>query len=54
MLRTIEDILAKGDKTGIIRFFTVEPKFYKEKTCSGMERTGKNVYEIPERYAGKV
>lgn len=51
MLHTIEDILAKGDKLVLLGFFTVEPKFYKEKkTCSGMERTGKNVYEIPERY----
>ena len=51
MLRTIEDILANGDKLVLLGFFTVEPKFYKEKTtCSGMERTGKNVYEIPERY----
>ena len=49
MLRTIEDILAKGDKLVLLGFFTVEPKFYKEKTCSGMERTGKNVYEIPEK-----
>ena len=55
MLRTIEDILAKGDKLVLLGFFTVEPKFYKEKkTCSGMERTGKNVYEIPERYKAKI
>lgn len=54
MLHTIEDILAKGDKLVLLGFFTVEPKFYKEKkTCSGMERTGKNVYEIPERYKAK-
>ena len=31
MLRTIEDILAKGDKLVLLGFFTVEPKFYKEK-----------------------
>jgi len=36
-------------KTFALPFF-----FYKEKkTCSGMERTGKNVYEIPERYKAK-
>ena len=37
MLHTIEDILAKGDKLVLL----------------GMERTGKNVYEIPERYKAK-
>ena len=31
MLHTIEDILAKGDKLVLLGFFTVEPKFYKEK-----------------------
>lgn len=31
MLRTIEDILAKGDKLVLLGFFTVEPEFYKEK-----------------------
>ena len=46
MLRTIEDIWAKGDKLVLLGFFTVEPKFYKEKT-------GKNVYEIPDRYKAK-
>ena len=54
MLRTIEDILANGDKLSLNGFFTVAPKLYKEKTVrSGMERTGKNVYEIPERYKTK-
>ena len=42
MLRTIEDILAKGDKLVLLGFFTVEPKFYKEKKhVLEMERTGK-------------
>ena len=54
MLRTIEDILANGDKLVLLGYFTVKPKFYKERTaCPGMERTGKNVYEIPERYKAK-
>ena len=44
MLRTIEDIWAKGDKLVLLGFFTVEPKFYKE---------NKNVYEIPDRYKAK-
>ena len=46
MLRTIEDILTNGDKLVLLGYFTVKPKFYKE-------RTGKNVYEIPERYKAK-
>lgn len=54
MLRTIEDILANGDKLSLNGFFTVAPKLYKEKTVrSGMERTGRNVYEIPDRYLPK-
>ena len=39
MLRTIEDILANGDKLVLLGFFTVEPKFYKEKN---MFWNGKN------------
>lgn len=39
MLHTIEDILAKGDKLVLLGFFTVEPKFYKEKN---MFWNGKN------------
>ena len=54
MLCTIEDILTNGDKLVLLGYFTVKPKFYKERTsCPGMERTGKNVYEIPERYKAK-
>ena len=54
MLRTIEDILANGDKLSLNGFFTVAPKLYKERAVrSGMERTGKNVYEIPDRYLPK-
>ena len=54
MLRTMTDILENGDKLVLLGYFTVKPKFYKERTaCSGMERTGKNVYEIPERYKAK-
>ena len=54
MLRTIEDILGNGDKLVLLGYFTVKPKFYKERTsCSRIERTGKNVYEIPERYKAK-
>ena len=40
MLHTIEDILAKGDKLVLLGFFTVEPKFYKEK--KSMFWNGKN------------
>ena len=46
MLRTMTDILENGDKLVLLGYFTVKPKFYKE-------RTGKNVYEIPERYKAK-
>lgn len=51
MLRTIEDILANGDKLVLLGFFTVEPKFYKEsKRYSGLT---KDMHEIPERYKAK-
>lgn len=51
MLRTIEDILANGDKLSLNGFFTVEPKFYKEsKKYSGLT---KDMHEIPERYKAK-
>nr|WP_294678341.1 HU family DNA-binding protein [uncultured Blautia sp.] len=54
MLRTIEDILANGDKLSLKGYFTVAPKLYKERAVrSGMERTGKNVYEVPDRYLSK-
>ena len=46
MLRTMTDILENGDKLVLLGYFTVKPKFYKE-------RTGKNMYEIPERYKTK-
>ena len=42
MLRTMTDILENGDKLVLLGYFTVKPKFYKERTaCPGMERTGK-------------
>lgn len=54
MLRTMTDILENGDKLVLLGYFTVKPKSYKERTaCPEMERTGKNVYEIPERYKAK-
>ena len=51
MLRTIEDILANGDKLSLNGFFTVEPKFYKGR----IQRTGlrEDPYEYPDRYAPK-
>ena len=51
MLHTIEDILAKGDKLVLLGFFTVEPKFYKEK--KHVLEWKEQVYEIPERYKAK-
>lgn len=53
MLRTIEDILAKGDKLVLLGFFTVEPKFYKEKKHVLEWKEQAKVYEIPERYKAK-
>ena len=54
MLRTMTDILENGDKLVLLGYFTVKPKSYKERTaCPEMERTRKNVYEIPERYKAK-
>ncbi len=54
MLHTIEDILAKGDKLVLLGFFTVEPKFYKEKKhVLEWKEQAKMWYEIPERYKAK-
>lgn len=51
MLRTIEDILANGDKLSLNGFFTVAPELYKKiKRYSGLT---KDMYEIPERYKAK-
>lgn len=54
MLRTIEDILANGDKLSLKGFFTVAPKFYKARSIrSDLESTEKNMYEISDRYIPK-
>lgn len=54
MLRTIEDILANGDKLSLKGYFTVAPKFYKARSVrSDLERTDKNMYEISDRYLPK-
>ena len=51
MLRTIEDILANGDKLLLSGYFTVEPEFYKKsKIYSGLT---KEMHEIPEQYKAK-
>ena len=54
MLRTIEDILANGDKLSLKGYFTVAPKFYKARAIhSDLEKTDKNMYEISDRYIPK-
>ena len=54
MLRTIEDILANGDKLSLKSYFTVAPKFYKARAIhSDLEKTDKNMYEISDRYLPK-
>ena len=51
MLRTMEDILADGDKLVLTGHFTVEPEFYKGiKKYSGLT---KEMHEIPEQYKAK-
>ena len=54
MLRTMEDILANGDKLSLKGYFTVAPKFYKARAVhSDLEKTDRNMYEISDRYIPK-
>lgn len=51
MLRTMEDILANGDKLVLAGYFSVEPKLHKGRTSyCGLT---KNVHEIPDMYLPK-
>lgn len=51
MLRTIEEILANGDKLLLSGYFTVEPNLHKGRSSyCGLT---KNVHEIPDMYLPK-